>query len=81
MLSWLQEWALYHTGGFGGYRDQMRILTLAMSAIAELSVEGLRPGPMDHKCVMMATAANRLGGGASECCDGNRSRPRTIKVQ
>ena len=39
----------------------MRIFTMAVSAIAELSAEGLRPGPMDHKCVMMAKAATRLG--------------------
>ena len=32
-----------------------------MSAIAELSAEGLRPGSIDHKCVMMATAATRVG--------------------
>ena len=41
--------------------DQMRIFTMAVSAIAEHSAECSRPGPMDHKCVMMATAAKRLG--------------------
>ena len=59
----------------------MKIFRMAVSAIAELSAEGLRPGPMDHKCVMMATAATRVGLGAPECCDGNRCRPRTIRVQ
>ena len=39
----------------------MRIFRMVVSAIAELSAEGLRPGPMDHKCVMMATAATRVG--------------------
>ena len=39
----------------------MRIFRMAVSAIAELSAEGLRLGPMDHKCVMMATAATRVG--------------------
>ena len=31
----------------------MRIVRMAVSAIAKLSAEGLRPVPMDHKCVMM----------------------------
>ena len=39
----------------------MRILRMALSAIAELSAEGLLPGPMGHKCVMMATAATIVG--------------------
>ena len=39
----------------------MRVFRMAVSAIAELSAEGLRPGPMDHKCVMMATAAAWVG--------------------
>ena len=56
---------MYRTGGFGGYRDQMRFFRMAKSAIAELSAEGLRLGLMDHKCVMMAS---RVGRGASECC-------------
>ena len=34
---------------------------MAVSAIAEISAESLRPGPMDHKCAMMATAASRVG--------------------
>ena len=59
----------------------MSLTRLDVSALAELSAEGLRPGPRDHKCVMMATAATRVGLGASECCDGNRCRPRTIRVQ
>ena len=46
---------MYHTGGFGGYMDQVRITRLAVSAIAELTAEGLRLGSRDHKCVMMAT--------------------------
>ena len=68
---------MYHTGGFGVYRDQVRIIRLAVNAIAELAAEGLRRGSRDHKCVMMAT---RVGWGASECCDGNRCRPKTIRV-
>ena len=39
----------------------MRITRLAVSAIVELSAEGLRPRYMDHKCFMMATAATRVG--------------------
>ena len=39
----------------------MRIFRMAVSAIAELTAEGLGPGPMDDKCVMMATAATRVG--------------------
>ena len=39
----------------------MRVFRMAVSAIAELSAECIRPGPMDHKCVMMATAAARVG--------------------
>ena len=39
----------------------MRIFRMAVSAIAELSAEGLRPGSMDLKCVKMATAATRVG--------------------
>ena len=39
----------------------MRIFRMAVSAKAELSAEGLQPGPMDHKCVMMATATTRVG--------------------
>ena len=39
----------------------MRIFRMAVSAIVELSAEGLRPGPMEHKCVMIATAATRVG--------------------
>ena len=39
----------------------MRIFTMAVSPKAVLSAEGLRPGPMDHKCIMMATAVTRVG--------------------
>ena len=38
----------------------MSITRMAVSAIAELNAEGLRPGFRDHKCVMMATAASRV---------------------
>ena len=41
--------------------SNVNIFRMAVSAIAELSAEGLLPGPMDHKCVMMATAATRAG--------------------
>ena len=68
---------MYHTGGFDGYMDQVRITRLAVSAIVELAAEGLRLGSRDHKCVMMAT---RVGRGASESCEGNRCRPKTIRV-
>ena len=39
----------------------MRVFRMAVSVLAEILAEGLRPGPMDHKCVMMATAAARVG--------------------
>ena len=39
----------------------MRIFRLAVCAIEELSAEGLRPGSMNNKCVIMATAATRVG--------------------
>ena len=39
----------------------MRVFSMAVSAIAELSAECLGPGPMDHKFIMMATAAARVG--------------------
>ena len=48
--------------------DQMRIFRMAVSAIVELSAEGLRPRSMECvmmatecKCVMMATAATMVG--------------------
>ena len=34
----------------------MTVFRMAVSAIPELSAECLRLGPMDHNCVMMATA-------------------------
>ena len=42
-------------------QDQMRIFRMAVSAIVELSAEGLRPGPMYNKCVMMGTVATKVG--------------------
>ena len=39
----------------------MRIFRMAMSAIEELSAESLRPGPIAYNCVMLATAATRVG--------------------
>ena len=38
----------------------MRITRLAVSAIADLSAEGLRLRSRDHECVMMASVATRV---------------------
>ena len=48
-----------------------------MSATVELAAEGLKLRSRDHTFVMIATW---VGCRASECCECNRCRPRTIRV-